>query len=373
MNFVETFKAGQEGKNFGLPTGLKSLDYAIDGVQKKSMYGICAAPKVGKTTLTDFSFVLHPFLFLLEQKKKNPDTEFDIQWHYFSYEINRIRKEFDFASFFFKYDHGIRDFEYEGETYRMSSRYLLGRLKTKVGGKTIPVCKEHKDLLERIYLDRIIPLFGEYDNKGKQIKPGYIIFLEERDNPTGMRNLLLQWYKNNGEFDFQEYETFVKGKKLKQKKIIGYKPDNQSRFHIVVTDHIRKLKRERNFSRKEVIDKWIEYSVELRNWCGSSFVHICHLNRGINDIQRIKFESETLHPTGDDVKDTGNLSEECDYLLTLFNPREEKYKLDSHFGNDLNMYPNYRSIHLVESRDTECPQHLFTQLIGETKEFLEIY
>tara|TARA_R110002096_G_scaffold126982_4_gene274385 strand:- start:881 stop:1999 length:1119 start_codon:yes stop_codon:yes gene_type:complete len=372
MNFVETFKAGQEGKNFGLPTGLKSLDYAIDGVQKKSMYGICAAPKVGKTTLTDFSFVLHPFLFLLEQKKKNPETKFDIQWHYFSYEINRIRKEFDFASFFFNYDHSIREFEYEGETYKMSARYLLGRLKTKKGD-TIPVSDEHKKLLEKIYLDRIIPLFGQYDKKGKQIKEGYIVFLEERDNPTGMRNLLLQWYKSNGEFVFQEYETLVQGKKTKQQKIIGYNPDNPDRFHIVITDHIRKLKRERNFSRKEVIDKWIEYSVELRNWCSSSFVHICHLNRGLNDIQRIKYESETLHPTGDDVKDTGNLSEECDYLLTLFNPREEKYKLDSHFGNDLNLYPNYRSIHLVESRDTECPQHLFTQLIGGTKEFLEIF
>ena len=36
MNFIETFKAGQEGKNFGLPTGLKSLDYAID-VFKESL------------------------------------------------------------------------------------------------------------------------------------------------------------------------------------------------------------------------------------------------------------------------------------------------------------------------------------------------
>ena len=44
MNFIETFKAGQEGKSFGLPTGLKSVDYAIDGVHKNSMYGICAAP-----------------------------------------------------------------------------------------------------------------------------------------------------------------------------------------------------------------------------------------------------------------------------------------------------------------------------------------
>jgi hypothetical protein len=371
MNFIETFKAGQEGKNFGLPTGLKSLDYAIDGVQRKSMYGICAAPKVGKTTLTDFSFVLHPFLFLKEEQKLNPDTPLDIQWHYFSYEINRIRKEFDFASFFFSYDYGINEFVYENNVYQMSARYLLGRLKS-IDGTIIPVSDEHKEILKRIYLYRIIPLFGKYNTNGKLEKPGYITFMEERDNPTGMRNLLLQYYKDNGEFIFQEYDVLNNGKKVKQKKISGWKPNNPDKFHIVITDHIRKLRRERNFSRKENIDKWIEYSVDFRNWCGSTFVHICHLNRNVGDIQRIKFEAETLHPTGDDVKDTGNLSEECDYLLTMFNPKEERYKLDSHFGNDLNVYPGYRSIHLVESRDTECPQHLFTQLVGNTKHFTEI-
>lgn len=373
MNFIETFKAGQEGKNFGLPTGLKGLDYAIDGVQKKSMYGITAAPKVGKTTLTDFSFVLNPFLFLLEEKERNPETPLDIQWHYFSYEINRLRKEFDFASFFFHYDYGIDEFEHEGNIYKMSARYLLGRLKTIEDGNIIAVSDEHKEILKKIYLYRIIPLFGQYDTSGKQIKTGCITFLEEKDNPTGMRNLLLQWYKDNGEFIHQEYETLINGKRAKQKKIIGYKPDNPDRYHIVITDHIRKLRRERGFSRKENIDKWIEYSVEFRNWCSSTFVHICHLNRNLGDIQRIKFEAETIHPTGDDVKDTGNLSEECDYLLTMFNPKEEKYKLDSHFGNDLSMYPDYRSIHLVESRDTECPQHLFTQLVGGTKHFREIF
>ncbi len=67
-----------------------------------------------------------------------------------------------------------------------------------------------------------------------------------------------------------------------------------------------------------------------------------------------------------------NLSEECDYLLTLFNPTDEKYGLDVHFGNVLSDYPNYRSIHLVESRDTECPMHLAVQMYGNIKHFKPI-
>ena len=72
------------------------------------------------------------------------------------------------------------------------------------------------------------------------------------------------------------------------------------------------------------------------------------------------------------VKDSGNLSEECDYLLTLFNPTDEKYGLSTHFGYPLDEYPNYRSIHLVESRDTECPQHLGVQMQGNIKHFKTI-
>jgi len=366
MNFIEKFKAGQLGKNFGLPTGLKSFDLAIDGIQRKSMYGIAAAPKVGKTTFTDFSFVINPILYCLENK-------LNIEFHYFSYEIDRIRKEFDFASYFFYKDYGINYLEHNENRYPIGSRYFLGKLKCKDTNEIIPVSKEHKDLLGKIYLDRIIPIFGEYDSQGKKVKKGIINFIADRDNPTGMRNLLLNYYKDNGHFIYEEYTVLQNNRKVKQQKISGYKSNDESKYHIVITDHIRKLKRERGFSMKENIDKWIEYTVDLRNWCGSTFVHICHLNRAIGDINRIKYESETLHPTGDDVKDTGNLSEECDYLITLFNPTEERYKLESHFGNDLSMFPNYRSIHLVESRDTECPQHLFTEMHGNIKNFIEIY
>ncbi len=46
MNFVEVFKKGKGGGNIGLPTGLPELDRAIDGIQKKAIYSIGAAPKV---------------------------------------------------------------------------------------------------------------------------------------------------------------------------------------------------------------------------------------------------------------------------------------------------------------------------------------
>lgn len=82
--------------------------------------------------------------------------------------------------------------------------------------------------------------------------------------------------------------------------------------------------------------------------------------------------SELLYPTGDAFKDTGNLSEEADYIITLFNPQDEKYNIKKHFGLELQNYPNYRSIHLVESRDTDCPIHLRANMYGNINLFLPI-
>jgi hypothetical protein len=253
----------------------------------------------------------------------------------------------------------------------LSSRYLLGKLQDRQGN-IIPLSDEHKTILKDIYTNRIIPFFGEYDIRGHQVKEGIIQFLEDRDNPTGMRNTILAYAKKNGEFVYQDYETTEDGKKVMKKRLIGYNIADKQKRTIIITDHIRKLKRERGYTMKENMDKWIEYTVELRNFCHFTFVHIVHLNRSISNIERLKFNGEFIYPTGEDVKDSGNLSEECDYLLTLFNPTDEKYGLSVHFGYPLHEYPNYRSIHLVESRDTECPMHLGIQMYGNIKHFKSI-
>ncbi len=56
MNFVQTYKDGRAGRNFGLTTGIKALDNSINGLQRKTTIGVAAAPKCGKTTLCRFFF-----------------------------------------------------------------------------------------------------------------------------------------------------------------------------------------------------------------------------------------------------------------------------------------------------------------------------
>lgn len=308
----------------------------------------------------------------MEYLAAHPESQLRINVIYYSFEIDRVKKEFKYASHFMYRDYGISTFTYNGRIYQMSPNYLMGKLLDHENNPII-VLPEHEELLKQIYVNRIIPIFGEYNDQGIRIKKGLIDFISDKDNPTGLRNHILHYAKEHGTFIMEKYTTADdKGTNVTKERIVGYKPNNPDLYTIIITDHMRKLKRERSFTLKENIDKWIEYQVELRNWCEFTFVDIIHLNRSIASVDRIKYMKDKLYPTGDDFKDTGNLSEEADFIFTLFNPQDEKYNITEHFGVQLENYPNYRSIHLVESRDTDCPQHLPTEMFGNINYFKSI-
>lgn len=362
-NFVETFKDGKLGKNFGLPTGIKALDKAINGLQKRMSIGLAAAPKCGKTTLCDFAFVINPYLYMLSIGKLD-----NIEWIYFSYEIDRVSKEFKFAAFFMAYDYGIYNFYYKEKLYGITGDYLMGKqihYNDDDTNECIPVSEEHEQILKKIYYERIVPMFGEYAEDGvTQIKPGKILIIEEPENPTGVYKYLYHHAEQNGEFKKVKFNVKEDGKTVTKERTVGYTANNPDKFTVIVTDHIRKLRIERGFSLKQTIDKYLEYSTLLRNWCGYTFIHIIHSNRNLANTDRLKYAGEWIFPTADDCKDSGNPAEECTIFMTLFNPNDEKYNLKKHFGVELSAYPFYRSIHITESRNTDCPVHIQVNMFG---------
>lgn len=372
-HFITEFKLGQSGGNKGLPmgNGLLNISRAINGVQKAMMYGIAASPKVGKSTFVDYGFVINPILYCIE-------NNIPINVIYFSYEMDRVTKEFDFTAFFLFHDYGVTEMvlpsgvTYKGESkVPLSSNLLRGRIQDDKNN-TITVNPFIEELVKKVYSERIVPFFGEYDLKGKLIKPGIIIFEEQKQNPTGIRNFLYDFAFKEGTPEYENYED-SEGK-IRQK-LIGYTPNDPNKYNIIVTDTIRKLPKERGYSMKENIDKYLEYSTECRNLFKMTFVHIVHLNRNMTDVNRLKFLGDNIFPTPEDIKDTGNLSEECNHLFTMFNPNDEKYNLDKHFGTtirDVNkntIYPLLRTAHLVESREVMFPQHFRFEMQGNLKNF----
>jgi hypothetical protein len=368
MNFIEEYKKGQTGGNKGLPMGegLMNVAKAINGVQRARIYGVAAPPKAGKSTFSDYAFVIQPYLYAILHN-------IPIEWIYFSFELDRISKEFDFATFFLFNDHGISTIKLPpgvtkgGKTeIGLSPDYLRGRMQDDKE-ETIAVSPEIFELIKKVYIERIIPLFGEYSEAGTQLSKGHIIFIEEKDNPTGLYKYLKRHAEKEGKFKTVQYG--------KSKRITGYKADDPNKYTIIVTDHLRKLIPERGFQMKQTVDKYIEYTVELRNWCQYTFVHIIHLNRGLSEVGRMREFGDMLFPGSDDIKDTGNLAEDADYVFTIFNPNDQRYNLKKHFGQiikdskDNPLFPNLRTIHLVESRHCEFPQHFRSNMLGGLKSF----
>lgn len=377
MNFIEEFKEGQKGKNKGfyMGEGFDNISKSINGIQKHRIYTIASPPKIGKTTFVDYAFVISPYLDWLDNHQ---DKEID--WVYFSFEIDRISKEFDFATYFLYYDYGIEKIKLENRTaiiggkkqttIDLSPDYLRGRLLDDKGN-IIKVKPSILEVLKKVYNERIIPLFGEYSANGILLKKGKIDFIENRDNPTGLYKYLFKKAEKNGQFI---YETYGDNKK----RVRGYKENNPNKITIVILDHIRKCIPERNFTLKQTVDKMSEMIVEMRNLFSYTFAIVVHSNRNITDTERLKFSKDELYIQPEDIKDSGNISEDSDYVFTMFNPNDEKYHLNKHFGmnlkdrNNNSLYPNLRTVHLVESRHCYYPQHFRTIMKGNLKTFKQL-
>ena len=415
MNFKEAFFQGQRGENKGLPMGdgLELLSNAINGVQRGKIFSIAAGPKVGKSTLADYGFVASPAIYAINNnsiirprlesivKKLEVTTDFeernalnaeyekiqknliDLEIIYNSFEIDRVSKEFDFMAYFLHIDYNIYKIMLpEGKTCKekdhiyLSAQYLRGevmydQLDADGNKEIILVSDELNELIKTTYFRRIVPLFGEYDSKGNQLSKGIIIFRENKSTAKGIRNYLIEYAKENGEFVFKET---VKDKET-TKELVGYKAKNPNKYTIIITDHIRKILIEKGGKIKDAIDDFSQYAVELRNLCNFSFVHIVHLNRAMSNVERRKLEDDKIFPAAEDVKDSGNLSEDSNYVITMFNPNDDKYNLKSHFGtktrasdNSL-LFPFMRTLHLVESRHCLCPQHFRVNMFGGVKNF----
>lgn len=363
-HFISQVKAGQEGRAKGIPLGKNLENISSDvNIFKGRIYGIAGAEKSGKTTFADYAFVIQPYLYSLEHGT-------DIEWRYYSFEIDRVSKEFDFATYFLYHDFGIETIKLpEGvtkngkDTIPLSPDFLRGYV-VDDKNKVILMSQDLMDKLRNVYENRIVPLFGEYSSEGILVKRGAMIFIENRINPTGIYKDILKFSNTIGTLN-----------KNTKGELVSFSPTNPDKMVIVVVDHMRKLSIERGWTMKQTIDKMSEYMVILRNLLKFTFVPIIHTNRNLVSTDRLKFFKEDIYPSSDDIKDSANIGEDCNYLFTTFSPNDDKYNLDTHFGMKIRdsrgnrLFPNMKTIHLVSSRHGDFPRHYIVNMRGNLKSF----
>lgn len=395
VDIMKEIEKGRAGHNVGLNCGLPKLNKYINGVQKGWSYLLVAPPKAGKTALTDFIFVIQPYLNEVRKGKS-------VKWLYFTFEISAVEKVAKWIALLIyagtlKKEETIlwdssyilsRGFNPEGDDLVLTNT-LIAKYRVNISPKKplIPQVNAHFEEMEaqdKVLISRLMKSHNFLNNEDlkvvqtieeRHIKPmlEHITFYETPENPTGIRKKIL---KNAEKYGTISTEKFVDDTGKEGHKIGSYEllPEHKDLHTIVIIDHVGLMSSERGFSPKEKIDKMSSYIVEIRNKLNYSPVMISHLNRSVSDPTRQKLAGQDLRIQNDDVKETGNLMQDITVAISLLNPSLYAH-ISNYNGMDLKKLPNpheLRTLEVMVNRNGEAPVSTNLRLIGATGFFFEV-
>lgn len=311
-SLINEIDAGLEGKNEGLSIGLGDIKPNIT-VRKGLHTVIGGLSGTGKTAITDYCFVLAPYEDALRRN-------IDFKVLYFSYERKTTYKlaKWICVRLMLKYNIVIDTENLLSWNGKKSS------MNDEIYAKVIE-CKE--------YFERMLE---------------HVVIIDNKENPTGMYKNCLEFIEKQGKI----LETKITTKEGKEIQVFDkYIPNNERQIIEIVTDHVGLIPNERNFTRKENIDKWSEYSCILRDRFGTANTNIQQFNRGMSDSLRKK--QNDIIPRRDDLKDTSDTENDADLFIGILDPLE--FNIQNY--NDYNAlafkteegYSRFRALHVVKN------------------------
>lgn len=327
----QTIERGMLGLNKGIPHGYNKLTEFLPNIQQSTYYLMGGELGVGKSAITDDMFVYNPIDWYLENKDK---TDIKLIIPYYSFEIPKKDKAAKYLARRIYKRYGVL----------LDVNNILSRGNNRIS-------QEHYDLVKKE-----LPIFEELDD--------ILLMQDLPKNPTGIWNDLLKLAHENGtgiqQIDNGNYQ-FKEG--------VDYKPKNDNLYVIPVVDHIGLTKTEREFNKKQVIDKLSAYMIILRNKCNFSPVLVQQLNRSMSSSDRFKLDR--VEPQLSDFKESGNTQEDANVVLALFSP--QRYEIPSFRDYNIGQLRNrFRSLSILKNRDGEADKMLGLQFIGEVGGFSEL-
>ena len=327
---------GVKGKNSGIPMGFNRLNKYL-GLRKSIYTTIGAAAGCGKTSLVDCAYVLNPYDWYIRNKHT---TTVNFEVIYFSMERKKTYKLAKWLCMKI----------WKEENILMTTDELLswqGTLENK------------KQEVAKFYIDNYFKEMTE---------SGIVTIIDGQQNPTGIYKFLKNHAQKKGKIEeISEFES-------------RYIPDNDNLITNVVHDHAGKTKNENiggKYDKKLSIDKASEYYCWARDFLGYSPIMINQFNRtSYQDIQFSKKEGGDPDPTVEYWKDSGNVIEDCDVAISLFNPY--KYSLEEYMGYTMNDFTDaagnnkFRGLKIIKNSYGTDNLRIGLGFLGEVSLFKEL-
>lgn len=262
MNFIENIKENRERILKGLINCIPLPFFRYKkywlGIQKKMYYLITSNQKVGKSKLSDYLFVYHPFFYSLSHPEK-----LRLKVLYFTFET---------------------DVETKMQEFYCQLLYKLNKIHTDVdvlasAEEEYPCPEEIVNLLESERYQKYINAFQDC-----------VTYIETIRNPYGINKYITDFMLSRGTATYKSVTFSNKSGEYTRDVIDSYTPNDPEEYVIVVLDNYANLSTENGISKMETIDRMSKYAIALRDRFGLVFVGIQHQAQAAEGLESRKMD-----------------------------------------------------------------------------------
>lgn len=291
-NLGKYIEDGINGKNQSIPIGLPKLGrYA--NLRKKILTLIFSTTGTGKSSLLD------TIMLNASDWHMNNTSEFKLKPDFQLFSMERS-KELRIAKW-------ICYIIFKNEGHVIELPKMLGWWNEKITKEELSLIKAQKEYIDCLLND-------------------YITIHEGAKTPNEVYKIMKSHFETLGEYEDIEVPDKKTGTMRKTK--VYFAKDNNN-VVIPAFDHGNLTKTTQALpSKKQSIDKLVEYCQSFRDLEGASPIWIAQVNRSISSVSRIKDQEHELML--EDVKDSGDIADACDIAISIFDPI--KYSQSSKTG-----------------------------------------
>ena len=338
---IANIDAGKMGLNQGLDIGLvRTIDY-VPNLQRAQNYLIGGEPGTGKSSFAYNNFLYNPYDDWLQNYKTR------INFHAFVFSME-MDKEIVLTK-------AICRKVFMDTNMLVDINFVLSRGRNRIS----------QEIYDKVLATR--EYFEDFEDR---------VTILGNDNPTGIRKTIHAYFMLEGKDTFKEIEITAKdGSKQTIKTYDKYVPNDPDTimYTLGIFDHVGLTKGERNFVKKQTIDKLVEYGIEDRDRYGMTNIYVQQLNRSNSSTDRFKLDK--VEPQLGDFKETSDVVDAANFVMALFCPNRHEFKKHRDYNIDVNdggLGDRYKYLKILKNRDGNANMGVGLAFLGEIGRFVEL-